>query len=282
MNRKAMAMDKRAANMPATAVNDRFRHYAPEDELPVRKSDVRTSEGLRQILPIWKAFSLKTGYVHDVAVVDQEYGWVDHDALKLARYTPEDVAAFALGLSEFQELAHFADKAGVFLSALINNGKDDDYAIHTPHLSIQPSYLGYKNAKNLLVRSGRRHAYPRLDHCGLGMSGGRITVEGDAGNNAGQGISGGSVIVNGNAGAWAGLNMHGGELVVKDDSEDGIGYSMSGGSITILGNVQTKGITLKIGDYMIGGEIRIEGELSTLGDVRHGRIFHKGKLILDK
>ena len=50
----------------------------------------------------------------------------------------------------------------------------------------------------------------RVTHLGAGMTGGRLTVAGDAGLHAGAGMRGGELVVEGDAGDWAGAGMRGG------------------------------------------------------------------------
>jgi formylmethanofuran dehydrogenase subunit C len=105
-------------------------------------------------------------------------------------------------------------------------------------------------------------------------------------------MSGGKIIIEGKIN-WAcdGIanNMKGGELIVKGDAGLSIGYHMSGGRVVIHGNVILQDECPEnfpdlIGEGMTGGEIHINGELEgiKIGDVVHGKIFHNGKLIVDK
>jgi len=52
---------------------------------------------------------------------------------------------------------------------------------------------------------------------------------------------------------------------------------MEGGEVKLHGDVLAI-----VGSDMEGGEIHVEGEIGSIGDVIHGKIFHKGKLIVDK
>jgi hypothetical protein len=166
------------------------------------------------------------------------------------QYTENDVAGFSLALEEFQHEHKFFEKAGLFLSALINSGKGSDYEIHTKHLAVLFDHLGHKNEKNITVDGdvGRE--------LGIEMKAGRITVNGDAGEEVGREMKGGSVTVNGNVGKGVGYFMEGGNITVNGDAGDFLGFEMKDGSITVNGNVGEN-----VGFLMIGG-----------------RIYHKGKL----
>jgi formylmethanofuran dehydrogenase subunit C len=52
---------------------------------------------------------------------------------------------------------------------------------------------------------------------------------------------------------------------------------MAGGRITIEGNAGKL-----VGNHMRGGEIRLNGDFVSLGAVKSGKVYHKGKLIVDK
>jgi formylmethanofuran dehydrogenase subunit C len=52
---------------------------------------------------------------------------------------------------------------------------------------------------------------------------------------------------------------------------------MKGGVIRILGSTDRD-----VGFGMIGGEIHVEGAIGSIGNIRNGKIYHKGKLIVDK
>lgn len=86
-----------------------------------------------------------------------------------------------------------------------------------------------------------------------------------------------NVTINGDVGDEAGLDAHSGTLTIKGHAGDFCGWRMSGGAIIVKGNAGED-----LGDMMEGGEIHVEGKIGSIGDVIHGKIFHKGKLIVDK
>jgi hypothetical protein len=165
----------------------RFGRYKDESEKAARKADVKEDRVLRQLKTAWRSLRKRE-------FINHEYYNELLTLVKDLRYSAADVEKFSLALAEFQDEGQFSKKAGLFLSALINNGNDTDYIIHTGHLK-PILWLGYKNSKN-------------------------ITVEGNAGD--------------------------------------------------------------FVGPRMEGGEIHINGEIGSFGDIKHGKIYHKGKLIVDK
>jgi len=96
---------------------------------------------------------------------------------------------------------------------------------------------------------------------GREMHGGELVIEGDAEDNLcamyrgeDKGMTGGKVTVNGNAGELVGQYMAGGEILIKANADRLAGLSMRGGKITIEGDAQWPG------SDMIGGEIVVKGE----------------------
>jgi hypothetical protein len=87
-----------------------------------------------------------------------------------------------------------------------------------------------------------------------------------------------NIIVDGDVGACCGELMGRGSITVKGDAGDWCGVQMKGGSIMVKGSVGDK-----CGQEMKGGKIVVEGEIAGIGeDIVHGRIYHKGKLVLEK
>lgn len=300
--RKLAMSNGQCAVSHALRANDPFGKYKPETQQPVRKLKVQGDETLRELKKVFKRFLRKK------IKETQERGFfteqdVAKEMIRGIFYTAEDVEKFSLALAEFQDKKDFAEKAGRFLSVLINEGKDSDYIVHTRHLE-HISYIGIKNTKNITIEghSGYAAAY--------GMSGGRIIVNGDVELDAGEFLSGGELILNGNATSRIGYHMSGGKIVLHGNIENSSGYSsvgdvMVGGEVMIFGNVNySVGSSMKggkitiygnagenIGEMMEGGEIHLEGDYKSLAGhypnpyidkYRAGLIFHKGKLILDR
>jgi hypothetical protein len=219
----------RALEATRTAVGSRFGKFGPEEEKASRKTDVKGYKGLEQIREIWRQFEFVTELVPQefgsAEIID--YGESDDlvlDLLKDFRCSAQEVAAFAVGLAEFQDEANFSEKAGLFLSILIINGKDDDFTIPTKHLHNPITFLGRgNNGKNITVE-GDVGSY-----LGNGMTAGIILVNGDAGFGPGTGLRGGKIIVKGNA-SHVGREMKGGEIHIEGEEMD-VGWKPKGGKI---------------------------------------------------
>ena len=93
--------------------------------------------------------------------------------------------------------------------------------------------------------------------------------------------------------------MRGGEIIIRGDVAGLVGPKMEGGRIDIFGNVTKEALGERslqraIGGGMKGGEIHLHGGIckarhiteDAYEDIRtsviHGRVYHKGKLIIDK
>ena len=242
------AARRRIVRVPLiVAAGSKFEKYKPEEERDVRKVTVERDAALEQLIAAWKKYDYVSTPYHVEAYLN---------ALKRIKgldYSSKDVENFCIALAGFQDEKSFSDKAGHFLSALINNGKDTEYVINTRHLTVEIHGLGHRNTKS-------------------------ITVNGNAGAQVGAYMEGGSITVNGNAGEYVGLDMKRGSITVNGNANQHVGYEMEGGCITVNGDADWG-----VGAYMGGGEIHIEGDCKGLSEqIEGGKIYHKGVLIVDK
>jgi hypothetical protein len=231
--------------VPTTlAASGRFGGFKPESEIIIREAKVVRNPNLEEMRKAWMAHPYD--FQHDYSDSYEKILSV----IKNLEYSANDVEIFSVMLAEFQDDAFFRVEAGNFLSALINNCKEDDFVIHTSHLARTIHYLGQLNMKNLYV-------------------------DGDVGDEHGHKMLGGSIIVKGDAGGSVGYDLHGGRIIVEGEAGDAVGCEMRGGSITVKGNAGER-----VGVGMHGGEIHIDGEYRSIGDDRYfGKIFHKEQLI---
>ncbi len=211
------------------------------------------------------------------------------------RYSAKDIEDFSVVLSEFQGEMVFSNNAGLFLSALINNCKEEGFVIHTAHLDAPIHCIGFGNRKKITVEGdagvnvGREMDAGEIivngdadDTAGNTMRGGSIIVNGNCGETIGYDMAGGSILVNGNAGDEVGHEMRGGDIIVTGDTGLRTGIMMHGGKVTVNGHA-----ALFAGEAMRGGELYLNGTFSDFKEVLalnavNGRIFHKGELIVDK
>jgi hypothetical protein len=262
----ASASERRDTLPPALAVSKRFGRFKDEDEKAVRAPDVVEDQTLRQLREAW----LSARWGIDTSTEAKNYARA-LDAIKGIGCSSADVEKFVVALVEFQDEDNFRYKAGFFISALINNCKDNDFVINVRHLTKKIGYLGYQNTKNITVSGDVGVQLGRNMECGS------ITVEGNADIIVGESMKGGSIFVKGSAAA-VGAGMKNGRITVEGDVELGLGSNMTGGTIEVKGNAGQW-----MGTGMLGGEIHIEGECESLPDrIAGGKIYHKGKLIYPK
>jgi formylmethanofuran dehydrogenase subunit C len=101
----------------------------------------------------------------------------------------------------------------------------------------------------------------KLDFIGKELSGGNISVQGDAGAYMGMQMKAGTISVSGDAGLYAGCEMKNGLLHIEGNAGDFLGgalpgnkQGMKGGTVLVKGNVGQRA-----GDHMRRGQILIEG-----------------------
>jgi len=293
--------------LPKLEVAKHFGAYGPETERDVRKIDVHPDEVLEQLKKAWQEGAPK-------CAASEKWKYDEFTSIvKSLNYSAKDVENFTIVLSEFQEWEFFPGNAGLFLSALINNGSDSDYILPIAHLP-RLNLLAFKNCKNITVLGDIGPDFAAMmtagkitikgdagDCLGSCMKGGEMTVEGNAGDNVGDDMTDGTILVKGNAEHFTGGGMTGGKITIEGNAGEALGSTMKGGSILVKGNVRSvygimggriviEGNTCCEGlsmPEMYGGELHINGEIifglrDLEGWVKEGKIYHKGKLIVDK
>ncbi|MDD5171997.1 MAG: hypothetical protein PHF60_03085 [Candidatus ainarchaeum sp.] len=224
----ALAVRNGDARVPVLAILERFGRYKPMEPESVRKVEVAQNPVLEELKKAWVDYChLPTGgdvmwnipapYISALSLV------------KKLSYSAKDVEQFSIALGESQDIKYFGSRAGIFLNALINNGKDTDYVIQTRQLSVPIHYFGDGNTKNITVE-GDLGAY-----AGTNMKCGSILVRGNAGMEVGRYMSGGTITVEGHASNMPGRMMRGGVLIIKGDAGDKVGLGMSGDATIHLG-----------------------------------------------
>ncbi len=172
------------------AMANRFSKYAPETEHAVRGGiPVKEHAAVKDLLILWENMAFQHKPLGDHKCL---YSDLMERLAKGPAYSAEDVELFSIALKPMEQEEDFVTKCGVFLSALVNSGKEGSFRITTAHLDEPPEFLGYRNRKELLI-------------------------SGDAGNCVGHDMSCGKITVQGNAGCFAGLGMGGGELHLEGD-----------------------------------------------------------------
>lgn len=101
----------------------------------------------------------------------------------------------------------------------------------------------------------------KFDYIGKQLSGGQITVEGDAGAYLAMGMLSGQVKITGNAGLYAGCEMKKGFLEISGNTGDFLGGALPGNKMGMKGGlILVKGSAgERVGDHLRKGMILIEG-----------------------
>jgi hypothetical protein len=247
-----------------TAASSRFKGLRPELEQQVRKTDVQTDQMQETLCSKWKEFKGLS-----------RYDWDDYPkAVKIldgVDATPKDVETFSLALSQFEGENCFHRKAGLFLSALMNQSSHDGFIIHVSHLKENLDFLGYRNEKRVTIKGNAGH------HTGENMKKGSILVEGSSGIMTCYAMESGYVHIMGSVDSGSAGRIAGGAFIVDGDAASNNQYAladeMSGGVVWIKG-----GSGSNPGQGMKGGILIIEGDVSSM----LGSHLHKGATIVAK
>lgn len=261
------------------AASKRFERYAPETHKSVRHPivDVKDSEALHEIKDAWQKickepFGAWGSTSDDYFTVSEKYAWTQ-EQISGIKCSSRDIESFCVAFAGSpQACPDFPERLGLFLSALINNCDNPEYRLCIIPFEENIALMGHKNSKNItLIGNSRRDV-------GSMMEGGNLVVEGNGGYSVGSGMVGGTITITGNARLNVGYYMRGGSILVQGNAGGKVGNSMGGGIIRINGNAG-----FGVGEEMEGGEIHIDGEIGGISDsIKHGKIYHKGKLIVDK
>jgi hypothetical protein len=177
----------RMKDAPASlAASGRFRNFRPENEQNTRASKVESDPVLEEMTRLFKM-------VYAWGSVDLNYC---ETAVRIRglEYGSKDVENLSLALAELPYEESFSIRAGLFLSVLMNDSKEDDFVIHTAHMHLPPNFLGIFNTKVVSVDG------PVGNGLGYKMRGGSITVRGDAMGEICELMSGGEVRIDGGYG----------------------------------------------------------------------------------
>ena len=147
-----------------------------------------------------------------------------------------------VSLVKFQEHWNFSQSAGIFLSALVNSCKEDNFTIRLCNILATIDSFGFKNRKNVVVFGDQR------DNFGQYMENGSLTLYGNAQHALGSNLGGGSIIIHGNVGTICAFQVKNGEIIVNGNSGGLTGAKMQGGSLTVNGRISSLDSDLKGGN----------------------------------
>lgn len=255
---------KQAERAEQVGVRYKFGRYRKDGPKKVR--NLRFGDNTLDVLyDAWNSLVMKNGYYYDSAekVVQGR---------KLA-FDTDEIERFSVALEALQEDGDFSKKAGALLTFLIKYGLSSTYRLDTTKLHEPIDSIYKEHEKDIIVKGNLGEG--AIASCG----GGTVIIDGNVLNGAFFDMRGGLAIITGSATDSPGLVMRDGTLVILGDAMDNVGDFMQGGVIRVKGNARRD-----IGNEMTGGEIHIDGDFQRLNDklIKHGKIFHKGKLIVDK
>ena len=148
-------------------------------------------------------------------------------------YDIDDIEELCLEIDKGRRIPYLVSgPAGVYLSALCNNAKEESIHLRLSEFKRTFHFLGYR------LPEGKT-----------------LELEGDMGDFIGSGLAGGKLIVKGSTRNWTGAGMMKGELFVKQHTGQNTGEWMRGGEIHIDGRIQGLGKTI------LGGRIYQQGRL---------------------
>ena len=231
---------ERRVNPAILSASSKFSKFKPE---PMQESrsvrGIGTDSALESMKAAWKG-------IGDAGTLDERYAETVRALAPVMErgYSAKDVERFCFQMAELQDRQDFAWKAGLILSALMNNCQDTRFVIRTMHLTSPINFLGFNNTNEIIVEGSVGYAV-----C-WGMIGGSVCVEGSAGDSAGREMNGGRITVRGDIGKQCGVEMKNGSIFVTANALDSVGEGMKGGSIIVAGDAGNR-----TGHGMSGGII---------------------------
>ena len=228
-----------------------FERYRREELVEVRRADVKEPEMLVKLKFLWKMCRFE----NEKNETGVEFYHLTMKLLKEHNVScsADDIKLFCVEIIAYVEERGFSTKSGAFISALINHGTDEDYAIDVRPIDGTINYLCFENIKNVTI-------YGNLgDYICQEMGWGRVTIHGNV-------IS---------IGGWATTQQTEGEVIVHGNVENDPAFKLHEGKRVIHGNV-----SLFVGQFMRGGQLHINGKFPGISsEFEKGRIYHNGELI---
>ena len=157
-------------------------------------------------------------------------------------YDIDDIEELCLELDKGGRIPYLiSGPAGIYLSALCNNAKEEKIRLRLYELKRTFHFLGYR------LPEGKT-----------------LALEGEVGDFIGAGLSGGKLVIEGSTGNWAGAGMMKGELFITEHTGQNTGEWMRGGEIHVDGRIRGVGKTI------FGGRIYQRGKLILPHDMSGG------------
>lgn len=251
---------------PALAAGKRFGRYRKESLQRAREATVKENPKLRRLVERWQKFyevmkPVKSDALVQTLETPEVMLGIAREFIRMKRIERRLVQEFCIRVSgmkpEFSKRIYgeedYHNMLGAFLSAMTEYGGSKNYYIPAYLFDGTLGYVGTCNTKNVIVDGSALVAAAE-------MKGGTLEIVGD-------------VEILGNTG------ILGGTITVHGDVESGIDMS-EGTVVRILGNWLPSESYMRI----ITGELHVDGDVPDYEDilVKRGKLFHKGKLVLEK
>lgn len=253
-----------------------FKKETPKHSRQLQSND---PEAVKFFRHVWERYDVLMNTKPMPICYVEYYNWAvdlvgDFDA------SPHDIGMMLAALPEIYAASPNPHGAGFLISAFINSGSASDYEISTHHLDFSPLNMGFANCKNLVIHG------EGLSNIGVKMESGSIRLRGNAEEYVGWELRGGSIIIEGNVTANAGSSMYGGDLIIHGDFTKSFGFGMQGGTLIACGGLSSaldNPLMEAAAECMRGGEMYIMGCYPYSFDhVRSGKIYYKGRLVVDR
>jgi len=310
---------RKRIEIPKLAVSKRFGIYKKEEKKEIRKIEVPSSAELALLVDSFSAFTYQSREFNWKALDSlkgRHFSPKDIEMFSIALAQFQDSEWFSIRAGSFlSHIINSGNEVGTYtihtrhLEESINflgcwNKKiilvegdvgDNLGYMQTGQITVHGNagrLAGAEMQSGMLIIHGSVS-----ESLGHKMKDGEITVHGNAGVCACSSLRGGSVFINGNSDYRAGFYMRNGLLTIKGNAGSALGNEMRGGKIIVLGDtndncglkmgngtIEVNGNCRKhVGKKMTGGELHIGGDFKNISlEMSHGKIHHKGKLIVDK
>ena len=182
----------------------------------------QTNSNLDQIIKLWEE-SLEW-----FPIPPKNYYLTIKDKLP-AVSTADEIKEFNIMLNKYEDIFGFEQKAGLFISGLINNCNEKNITIITNHIEKPIDYLAaFTKYKNITIEGSVGFKF------GMGMQCSTATVNGNAHWCLGYLIEKTSITINGNVGGYLGDYMHSGTINVYGNAGNCVGMKMESGIINLF------------------------------------------------
>jgi formylmethanofuran dehydrogenase subunit C len=272
VQRKTMVRPKSQIGGCGLVVSKRFplldRFSPQEQEEKARRPTISKNQKIPKLVEILRDHTRIYGISENYCYGDHKRVYTESEKeVQSLRVTEKDIVGFIAEAGQFEKIFSPGEFFGVFLSLLCNSSRENEILLNLEDVPFELGFVGFRNSKKLEIRGDPGY------WCGHGMKKGEIALHNNA-KSFGHYLSGGRITVNGNAYLSSGHT---------------IGNGMTGGEIVVNGFVCGKLPEYDFFEYvsiapkMTGGVIRLNGPVVCCGlpnNATGGDIFQNGKQLV--